>query len=211
MESVDELLDNISRSIVTLEGWCTPEKGCRIARAIIENGCGNFVEVGVFGGRSLIAAAYTFKYLGRGIAWGVDPWLNDAALEHVTDKELVEWWGQKDLEEVYTAFMTTVINERLTKYCRWIREKSEIAARMFEKESLDMIHIDGNHSEEMSTLDVQLWLPRVRPGGIICMDDTDASEWPSIQKAVGILNESCDLIADCGGYSFFRKRASSAH
>lgn len=63
MESVDELLKNICRTIITLEGWCTPEKSRRIARVIIENGCENLVEIGVSGGRSLIAAAYTFKYL----------------------------------------------------------------------------------------------------------------------------------------------------
>jgi hypothetical protein len=68
-----------------------------------------------------------------------------------------------------------------------------------------MIHIDGNHSEELSTLDVQLWLPKVRSKGMVLMDDTDADQWPSVQKAVNIVKESCDLIMEVDGYSLFRK------
>jgi hypothetical protein len=200
--------DDICSLCDRLEGWCTPDKACHIAEIIIENGFERFVEVGVFGGQSLIAASYTFKYLGRGVAWGVDPWSNDAALEHMTEQEYVESWSRMDLEKIYVDFMRAVINHELTKQCRWIRERSEVAVRMFERESLDMIHIDGNHSEEMSSLDVRLWLPKIRPSGIVLMDDTDENVWPSTRKAVEMLKEDCDLIADRDGYSLFRKRGS---
>lgn len=205
MKSTEELFNIISGAIIPLEGWCTPQKAHHIAGVIIENGCENFVEIGVFGGRSLIAAAHTFKFLGRGTAWGIDPWSNEAALEYMTEQEYIERWGKMDLEKIYTAFITTIINHKLTKHCIWIRERSEKAVRIFEMESIDMIHIDGNHSEEISTLDVQLWLPKLRRGGFLVMDDTDENEWPSTQKAVRMLKETCDLIIDCDGYSLFRK------
>lgn len=192
-----------------VEGWCTPDKACHIAEVIIENDFEQFVEIGVFAGKSLIAASYALKHLGRGVAWGIDLWSNDAALEHMTDGEYVESWSRKNLEKVYVDFVEAVIEHELTKQCRWIRERSEVAVRMFEDASLDMIHIDGNHSEEMSSLDVRLWLPKVRPSGIVLMDDTDEIEWPSTRKAVGMLKEGCDLIAERDGYSLFRKRGAA--
>jgi len=201
--------DEIRGLTKDLQGWCPPEKCCHIAKLIIENEFKEFVEIGVFAGKSLVSASCTFRYLGRGIALGIDPWSNDAALEHMEDREYIEGWRQRDLEQVYVDFIKTVIDLNLTKHCSWVRARSEIAVRMFETDSVDMVHIDGNHSEEMSTLDVRLWLPKVRPSGIILMDDTNEVEWPSTQKAVEMLMEGCDLIEDCGDYSVFCKRPSA--
>jgi hypothetical protein len=199
--------DEIRSLTKDLQGWCPPEKCCHIARLIIENCFKEFVEIGVFAGKSLVSASCAFRYLGRGTALGIDPWSNDAALEHMEeDQEYIENWEQRDLERIYRDFIKTVIDRDLTKYCHWIRARSEIAVRMFESDSVDMVHIDGNHSEEMSSLDVRLWLPKVRQSGIILMDDTNEIEWPSTKKAVEMLRESCDLIEDYGDYAVFRKR-----
>ena len=84
---------------------------------------------------------------------------------------------------------------------------SSLEAVKVAKGELDMLHIDGCHSEWSSTTDVCLWLPMVRQGGLICMDDVN---WPSTQTAVRFVEKWCDKIemldtpeSVCG---FFRKR-----
>jgi len=58
--------------------------------------------------------------------------------------------------------------------CTIIREYSHVAVERFEDESLDFIHIDGNHDAEHARQDIELWTPKIRPGGIIsCHDYVD--------------------------------------
>ena len=62
--------------------------------------------------------------------------------------------------------------EKLSKYnCEVIRDWSESAAENFADGSLDFIYIDGNHSFEGTTNDINAWSRKVRKGGIIFGDD----------------------------------------
>lgn len=60
---------------------------------------------------------------------------------------------------------------RLGKVIRMIRAKSEDAAPRIVTASLDLVYIDGDHSELAVRRDIALWLPKIRPGGVICGDD----------------------------------------
>ena len=68
---------------------------------------------------------------------------------------------------------------------------------------IEMLTIDGNHSELASCRDVRLYLPMVVSGGIVIADDTD---WPTTQKAVEMLKAECDTIGGDGHYTIFQKR-----
>ena len=52
-----------------------------------------------------------------------------------------------------------------------IRATSAEAAPGVADESLDVIHIDGDHSYEAVCEDITLWLPKLRPGGMLCGHD----------------------------------------
>jgi Methyltransferase domain len=41
----------------------------------------------------------------------------------------------------------------------------------FATESIDLLHIDGHHTEEAARHDVESWLPKLRSGGILLMHD----------------------------------------
>lgn len=65
---------------------------------------------------------------------------------------------------------------------------SNFAAKCFDDRSLDMVFIDADHSTKNVIEDISLWLPKVKPGGIIAGDDY---EWESVAKAVvSIFGES---------------------
>ncbi len=72
---------------------------------------------------------------------------------------------------------------------------------------LDYFHLDGCHSEWSSTTDVVLWVPKVKSGGIVVLDDYN---WPSTQTAVRFVEKWCDKIevteTKDSAYAFFRKR-----
>jgi len=69
--------------------------------------------------------------------------------------------------------------------CEIIREYSSEAVKRFEDNALDFIHIDGNHQFEYAWQDIELWTPKVRPGGIIsCHDYVDLWDTRSRVKSV---------------------------
>jgi len=54
---------------------------------------------------------------------------------------------------------------------RWLMTTSELASKCVEDESLDFVYIDGNHSFDFITRDIQFWAPKIRKGGIISGHD----------------------------------------
>jgi hypothetical protein len=58
-----------------------------------------------------------------------------------------------------------------------IRAKSEIAADIFPDNSLDFVYIDANHAYQYVVQDIQLWYPKVKPGGYICGHDYIDIQW----------------------------------
>ena len=70
--------------------------------------------------------------------------------------------------------------ERLTFLQGW----SDAMAKRFEDDSLDLVFIDADHSEEGVRNDLHAWLPKVRPGGILSGHDYAARHHPGVKKAV---------------------------
>lgn len=64
---------------------------------------------------------------------------------------------------------------------RLIPGDSVLAAALFDDASLDCVFIDACHSTPAVMADVSAWLPKVRPGGLLCGDDY---YWPSVKQAV---------------------------
>ena len=52
-----------------------------------------------------------------------------------------------------------------------IRSSFDDALRHFENESIDVLHLDGLHTEEAVRHDLNLWLPKLRPSGILLLHD----------------------------------------
>jgi len=55
---------------------------------------------------------------------------------------------------------------------------------------IDILHIDGNHFEDIALGDAEIWLPKVKKGGYIWFDDAN---WPETRRAVQFMKENCDL------------------
>ncbi|GAI10439.1 unnamed protein product, partial [marine sediment metagenome] len=49
---------------------------------------------------------------------------------------------------------------------------------------VDLVFIDGDHSEEGCAGDIDAWLPHVKDGGIIALHDYESDNWPWVQRVV---------------------------
>jgi FkbM family methyltransferase len=199
-----ELTAALEQILPGLHGWCTLEKATELVSLIFDNDLHTCVEIGVFGGRSLLPMAMAIRHRGTGgVAWGVDPWTAQASLQGSNAPANDTWWASLDYEAVFRSFTEAVLANGLTTECRTLRLTSETAARIFDVTSIDLLHIDGNHADEVSLHDVRTWLPRVTDGGFIVMDDTD---WPTTKRATSLLRQHCDVVADHGSHMVFRVR-----
>jgi len=182
-------LGSLVRDTQALPGWCTLERAEEMCRSLLTLNPKVCVEVGVFGGRSLLPVALTLRHLGKdGIVYAVDPWTKDAALEGISDLGDRQWWEHFDGPEIFKQFNEAVTRFQLWNHVKVLKLSSSEAVKMFQDRSIDFLSIDGNHSERISTQDVQLWLPKVRSGGIVWMDDT---ERPSLVNALRLLEDYC--------------------
>jgi predicted O-methyltransferase YrrM len=203
---VDELKQHVHRILPSLEGWCSKEKASHFIDLILESKPKTWVEIGVFGGSSIFPVASTLKLLGEGVIIGIDPWEKGECIKYLDSPEDLinhDWWSKVNLDYVYDSYLNMLKKYELSDYCITMKTTSEQAAKAIG--AIDVLHIDGNHSKEASTQDVQLFLPKVRSGGYVWMDDC---LWNGTQNAFNLLSQSCDVITsvDNGNCTLFKKR-----
>jgi hypothetical protein len=190
-----------------LEGWMTPERGLQIAELVLEHKPKVVVEIGVFGARSLFCIALALRHNNNGgQIYGIDPWEKGVALEGEQNGINRDWWTSLDIEAIHQKAMQTIWTNNLDKWAVIIRSGSHHCHSLFT--SIDMLNIDGNHNEFESCRDVELYVPKIKPGGFLWFDDSD---WPSTQKALKIVEQTCTLIRDDGRIthqSLYQKRPS---
>jgi predicted O-methyltransferase YrrM len=192
------------------EGWCLVERALEMAQLVIEHQPSTIVEIGVFAGGSLIPQALALKEIGTGRIYGIDPWSRQAAVEQVftdgktlaADEEIArKWWEEVDLERMHLLCMQGIWNHALEQHAVVIRARSEHCPELFNE--IDVLYIDGSHSEEASCRDVELYLPKVACAGFVWIDDAN---WETVRKAVGLIEETCTLERDHEQYRLYRKR-----
>lgn len=142
---------------------------------------GIFVEIGVYGGSTLLDIYDLCKNNNIKI-FGIDPW----------DK--INVFNGKKFEETDIIIRNQEINRyRLVKEnllniinknnldINIINDNSWDVYNNFEDNSISCIHIDGDHSYEGVTKDLNLYWIKVKHGGIIINDDY---HWGGVKRAI---------------------------
>ena len=100
------------------------------------------------------------------------------------------FWEYADHQLVFNHLNEKIAQFQLQNQIRLIRTTSEMAPPIFD---IDVLHIDGNHSDYTSYLDVTKWVPFVRSGGWIIFDDM---RW--FENGVYTNSRACEwLDANC--------------
>ncbi len=75
---------------------------------------------------------------------------------------------------------------------------SVMASKQFADNSCDFVFIDADHSEDAVRADIEAWLPKIKPGGLLAGHDY---EWPSVRRAVDLMLPAAKPIsANCWQY-----------
>ena len=171
------LHDLIIRDQYDSGGRCDETKGNLIKDLIIETNAQLCVEIGVFKGASLMYFAEALE-ITKGNVIGIDPYSMGTLINEIPNKDL-------------------------NKYIYEVLFKAEDYHINIEKESIDVLHIDGNHDEEYVTKDIQFYLPLVKKGGYIIMDDIT---WPGVINSINNhLNGNTILIKSYSDFSVHKK------
>ncbi|UFS83218.1 class I SAM-dependent methyltransferase [Rhizobium sp. T136] len=185
-DSVEKMIELAEKS---LEGWCSREKSMAIVKIINDIKPEICVEIGVYGGRSLIPAAAALRANGKGAIYGIETWRPDVATEHATNEVNDEWWTKIDFHSIKSDFYRFVAEHDLASQVRLIEAPSASVSGLFD--TIDYLHIDGGHSIYNAAEDVIHYSKKVRKGGAIIMDDAN---WPSTGPAIAILDSFCDRV-----------------
>ncbi len=174
-------------------GWCSLEKAEKLMEFIYKEKPKTCVEIGVLGGSVTYPIAKSLSFLKKGTVYAIDAWDNEAAIERVEVSEVIQWWKAVNLEEIYQGFCKLISTKDLGNYCLPIRKRSSEALKSFADGSIDMLYVDGNISEQGSLEDVQLYLPKVKEGGYIWLNDADI---PDRVLATAFLMNNCTWIKE---------------
>lgn len=192
MSETEALKQHVYDCMDKLEGWCPKEKASVLIDLVTILRPRIIVEIGVFGGKSLIPMAFALKLNGMGKIYGIDPWTNSASIEGM-DGPNKDYWASVDHDAILQGLMLKIKEFNLERQVQLLRFTSEDAPQI---KSIDILHIDGNHSEKTSYFDATKWVPLVRKGGLIIFDDVS---WGTTEKAVQWVEMHCIKLAEFKG------------
>jgi len=147
---------------------------CELINYFVPDGIG--AEIGVFQGetsRSILESTKT-KHL-----YMVDPWMADFD----TSRGLYTTKGDpgKDYREVAHFF-----NETFPDRSTIIRKESVNAVNEID-EQIDFVFIDANHTYEAVWQDLEVWIPKIKTGGLVMGHDW----WKKFPGVIQAVTEFC--------------------
>src|SRR5579883_2959483 len=179
-----------------LHGWCSEEKAGFLIDLILKYQPEKVVEIGVWGGKSLIPMACALRSNQHGKIYGIDPWSNAASLQGLINEENKGFWSFVNHEAIMQGLIDKMGEFDLGEYIELIQTTSLDADPI---PDIDLLHIDGNHSDETSYIDATKWVPLVKSGGLIIFDDitwTENGIDPSTARAIAWIDERCIKLAE---------------
>lgn len=189
-------------------GLCGDIKGNVIKSLVIKTDAKLCVEIGVFKGSSLLYFAEALQTT-NGKVLGIDPYTIESFKNDIPDKNVsniiynVLFKEQSVLDGIYLKLSKIIDENYLNNLITLVRDKSENYYTNIDNESIDVLHIDGNHNEEFVTKDILCYLPLVKKGGYILMDDTT---WVGVKNSINkhLINH-CVLFEEYDDFSVYVK------
>jgi hypothetical protein len=201
---VEDIYTQIDKIIPTLHGWCPPEKAKKMVEIITTQSSPLCVELGVFAGRSLLPIAWGCKLSG-GRTIGIDPWAPSSSLEGHNSPENNTWWNKIDYEFFYTYTCKLMETHNVKDIVTIYRQTSRDAIGHFDDQSIDFLHQDGNHSEEVTMEEVTTWLPKLKKGGYWVFDDANWETTKSAQIYLETHGLDCIFTAENSMWKIYKK------
>jgi len=118
------------------------------------------VELGVDRGESYFAFCQSAQENKTGTrCFGIDTWRGD---QHAGD-----------YDETTFAQVSAHNRENYESFSTLLRSSFDEALDFFLSESIDVLHLDGFHTEAAVRHDLEAWLPKIQPSGLLLLHDVD--------------------------------------
>jgi len=160
--------------------YCLNETREYIKNIMINIKNGIFVEIGVYGGSTLLDI-YDICKNNNNIIYGIDPYDNikifngkkyDDTDKIVRNQEINRYRNIKNN-------LIDIINKNNLSNINLLCQTSWNVYNNFNNNSIDCIHIDGDHSYEGVKNDLKLYWNKIKSGGYIINDDY---HWNGVKK-----------------------------
>jgi predicted O-methyltransferase YrrM len=154
---------------------------------------GIFVEIGTWKGMSIVYMARKIKETGKNIQlFGIDTFLG-------TDEDYM-LMEDEDLKSgnLYLEYLRTI--EPYKDIINTIVGDSHVVFDQFRDNSIDFLFIDGDHRYQGINTDLDLWLPKVKTGGIISGHDYEKSATCGVKDAVDEHFNKVGVMGRCWFY-----------
>lgn len=179
------------KGFMDILGWCPPAKADRLEQ--LAKSCNCIVEIGVFHGQSFFALAHGASK--NCLLFAIDPWSQEEAKQASAEGAETKW----DFREAGKRFHWKLREYGFEHQTTVIKMTSKQAFEAIEYPPIDLLHIDGNHDADKVNWDVENWIGRVRPGGIIVLDDID---WATIRPTWHWLKTQCSHVEEHPTWGF---------
>jgi glycosyltransferase involved in cell wall biosynthesis len=214
-------IEAIVRSIPTdIGGGTSLTKALVVGDLILEHGLSRVVEIGVYRGAFLLPAAVVLQAARAGRALGIDPYSPEHAAQSELESvhpgladEVEQWLVSTDWDQLHRDVVESIAAAGLADVCAIDRRPSAEAAGDIPDESVDVLHLDGNHDRRHVEEDLDLYLPKLRDGRFLIVDDLS---WPAVSAAVAERVGTLELVLrlrkpdtdDFAIYRYVRPRTS---
>lgn len=164
----DHLFAELTALIPTLDGWCSPERACDLARIVLENNFRTTVCLGVWGGRDTFALALAHRANQFGKCVAVDPFSAGASVVGQDSEADRAWWSDQQKHDLVHGRFTG--NAHRLGLAQWIEFQRTTSAEAVVPDEIGLLIVDGNHGPD-SIADVEKWVPKMAPHSWVYADD----------------------------------------
>lgn len=146
----------------------------------------HFVEIGAWKGKSSAYMAVEIANSNKQIKFDcIDTWEGDSSITSSFDEPLLNI-----PDALYNHFLENI--NPVKEFVNPIRSTSADASKLYKDGSLNCVFIDGAHDYQSVCSDINIWLPKIKAGGILSGHDY---VHPPVQEALK------DVLTD--GYFHF--------
>lgn len=157
-----------------------------ISNILNNSGAKTGVEIGVFKGE------FSRNILERwnGTLYLIDPW------RELSDEEYLDSSNHKNHQDAFAQTMESI--KGFENRAFMLRGLGEEMVHLFQDNSLDYVYIDGNHDYDHVKQDLELWWPKLKPGGLMAGHDYLMVNWENAPK----MDNGKDIHVWADGYQW---------
>lgn len=180
-------LERLASISLSIPGMVTPQSGKMLyALCAMQAASGDVVEIGSWQGRSSSFLARATRESRNGKFFAIDHFQGNAGKEqsYVVDKE--------DLSDLKANYLTNMKRLGLESSVNLLNMPNLEAAAHFQKNQIRFLFIDGDHTADGVSRDIELFFPKLCSGAIVVFDDFSTA-FPGLVQVINNFLDSKEV------------------